>query len=522
MDTSWDVIVAGGGPAGLSAALMLGRARRRVLVIDAGSPRNRFAEHMHGVLGHEGASPRALAAAGRAEAGRYGVAFAEGTVESAWRTEGGLRLRTADGEEHEARALIVATGMADEVPDIPGLASRWGRTVLHCPYCHGWEVGDKRLGVIMTSPASMHQAELVRQWSDRVTVFTAGGGEIDAHSRRRLHARGVRLEEREIAEVVGEGDEIGAVRLSDGRLIGLDAIFTAGDPVPHDAFLAPLGLERDDTPFGSFLSVDFAGRTSDERVWAVGNVVNPGANVPKSIGDGSFVGAAVNGALVASDFDAATSAEATWPDIAEAGFWEERYASTERVWSHAANRVLRDVASDLDPARALDVGCGEGADAIWLAQRGWRVVGLDVSETAIARAAEAADREGVSARTEFSVRALEKVEDASFELVTSSFLHSPAELPREDILREAAAKVATGGRLLVTSHAGAPSWADDAGARAHSAHQRFLSPEEELGRLGLASDAWELLIAEIRTREITSPEGDRGTVDDGVLLLCRR
>lgn len=199
----------------------------------------------------------------------------------------------------------MATGLSDELPDIEGLAQRWGTTVLHCPYCHGWEVREQRLGVIATSPLGLHQAELIRQWSDRVTVFTAGLGPVTSEVEQRLSARGVRLEPDALAAIVGEGTAIDAVRLADGRDVPVDALFTAGTPRPHDAFLAPLDLTRTETPFGSFLAVDPAGHTSHERVWAAGNVINPGASVPMSIGAGSFTGAAVNAALVTWDFDAA-------------------------------------------------------------------------------------------------------------------------------------------------------------------------------------------------------------------------
>ncbi|MGO1507642.1 MAG: NAD(P)/FAD-dependent oxidoreductase [Microbacterium sp.] len=307
-ENSWDVIIAGGGAAGLSAALMLGRSRRRVLVVDAGSPRNRFATHMHGVLGQEGIPPGELLERGRAEAAGYGVEFAEGTVELVEHSEGGLRVTIAAGGALSTRALVAATGLSDELPEIPGLAERWGTTVLHCPYCHGWEVQDQRLGVLTTSPFGLHQAELIRQWSDRVTVFTAGLGDVSPETEQRLRARGVTLEPAPVTAVLGEGTAISAVRLEDGREVYLDAIFTVGAPRPHEAFLASLQLERQETPFGSFIAVDPMGKTSDDRVWAVGNLVNPGANVPMSIGAGAFTGGAVNAALVAWDFDDAAAA----------------------------------------------------------------------------------------------------------------------------------------------------------------------------------------------------------------------
>ncbi|MBG6056457.1 thioredoxin reductase [Salinibacterium sp. CAN_S4] len=307
-DRIWDVIIVGGGVAGLSAALMLGRARRQVLVVDGGSPRNRFASHMHGVLGNEGVEPAVLLERGRNEAASYGVEFERGTVSLVEQAEPFLQVALADRAVRTARSLIVATGLTDELADIPGLRERWGRTVLHCPYCHGWEVRDQRLGVIATSPMGLHQAELVRQWSSRVTLFTAGLGGISGTAKRRLRARGIDLVDTAVTEVLGEGAQIKAVRTENGREIELDAIFTGGALRPHDNFLAPLRLARAEGPMGAFVQVDAMGKTGNDRVWAAGNVVNPAANIAMAIGAGAAVGAGVNAALVAEDFDAAVAA----------------------------------------------------------------------------------------------------------------------------------------------------------------------------------------------------------------------
>lgn len=307
----WDVAIIGGGPAGLSAALLLGRARRRVLVLDAGSPRNRFAAHMHGVLGNEGLPPGELLARGREEAAGYGVAFRDATVDQVEETPSGIRVALTDGGILHARALIVATGLADELPEVPGLAERWGTSVLHCPYCHGWEFQDRRLGVLTTSPMGWHQAELVRQWSDDVVVFTAGAGAPTAEQERRLRSRGIRMIAAPIVEVLGVGDQVTAVRTADGETVEMDALYTAGTPRPHEAFLSGLGLARTDTPLGSFLAVDPMGKTSSDRIWAVGNVVNPAANVPISIGAGAMAAGAVNMALIGAEFDAADFDAAT-------------------------------------------------------------------------------------------------------------------------------------------------------------------------------------------------------------------
>jgi thioredoxin reductase len=306
MEKIWDTIVVGGGPAGLSAALMLGRARRAVLVVDAGSPRNRFAAHMHGVLGSEGLSPRELAERGRAEASAYGVEFRDGSAVGVAEAPGGLEIVLADGEALRTRSLVVATGISDELPDVPGLAERWGRTTLHCPYCHGWEVRDAALGVLVTSPTGIHHAQLIRQWSDRLTVFAEGG--LDEATTARLRSRGVGIETGRVVEIVGDAERMTGVRLAEGRTVPIDAIFAAGTSRPHEEFLGGLGLDRADGPLGSLLAVDHAGRTSHPRIWAAGNVVNPMANVPLSIGAGAFTGGAVNGALVAEDFDLAVDA----------------------------------------------------------------------------------------------------------------------------------------------------------------------------------------------------------------------
>ncbi len=308
----WDVIVVGGSAAGLSAALMLGRARRRVLVIDAGSPRNRFADHMHGVLGNEGTAPRAFVQRGRAEVAAYGVELRDGTVEAVLEADSGLSVVIAGGATQHARALVVATGIADDLPDVPGLAERWGTSVLHCPYCHGWEVRDERLGVLATSPMAMHQAQLVRQWSERVVLFSERMGELDAAAAARLRARGIDIVRAPVVEVLGDGPSITGVRTADGIVTGVDAIFTAGTPTPHDAFLEGLALPRTEQPagLGSFLAVDQTGRTGHPRIWAAGNVVNPMVTVPIAMAAGTMAGSAVNAALVEEDFDLATAARA--------------------------------------------------------------------------------------------------------------------------------------------------------------------------------------------------------------------
>jgi thioredoxin reductase/SAM-dependent methyltransferase len=500
----WDVIIIGAGIAGLSAAQMLGRARRRTLVVDSGSPRNRFAAQMHGVLGQDGTPPSELLERGRAELAAYGVEVVAASVDHIDEADTSVTVRMTGGRTETARALIIATGITDELPGIPGLAEGWGSTVLHCPYCHGWEVRDQRLGVLLLSSQQLHQVQLVRQWSDDVVVFTAMAGELDTDVLRSFRARGIAVETERVVEFAE-----GRVRLADDRDVVVDAIFTAGAPRPHDAFVAGLDLARTD---GGLLAVDPLGRTSSTRIWAAGNVVAPYANVPVSMGAGSMAGAAVNAALVEDDVARAVAE----PER----YWNERYA--DRMWSGKPNATLVDVVGDLAPGRSLDLGCGEGADVVWLAARGWDATGVDLSTTAIARAQAAAEEAGVAVR--FVATDLDRQDpvaeagiDGSFDLVTASFLHSPVALDRTRALRRAAELVARGGHLLVVSHAAPPPWASPA----HVAHHVFLSPGQELDALGLPEAEWETLIVEERSRDAVAPDGSAARLEDSVVLLRR-
>lgn len=518
-NVQWDVVVIGGGAAGLSAALLLGRARRRTLVVDAGSPRHRFAAYMHGVLGNEGIPPADFLERGRVEASGYGVEIFPGTVERVDETETGVEVTLQDREPVQARAVIVATGMTDELPDIPGLAERWGTSVLHCPYCHGWEVADQRLGVLTTSPLGWHQAQLVRQWSEKVTVFTAGLGPLDMATELRLRARGLDLVASPVVEVLGESDRIDAVRTADGALTAIDALFTFGTPRPHSAFLDHLGLATTETPMGRFLAVDAMGRTSSDRIWAIGNVTNPAATVPVSIGAGALAGGAVNAALVTEDFDRAAADPTNWTGLAPTTFWEHRYTSSDRMWSGRVNQALSDITTGLVPGRALDLGCGEGADVIWLAQHGWAATGIDISDTAIRRATDAARAAAIPGeRITFTAADLSALDPGDhYDLVTASFLHSPVELPRTQILRAAAGHVAPGGHLLITAHASAPPWAN----LPEALEPRFLTPNEEIDELHLDPTQWTVRVAEIRPRHTTDPQGNPASIDDSIVLLQR-
>ena len=292
---SYEVVVVGGGAAGLSAALVLGRARRRVAVIDAGAPRNAPAAHMHGFLSRDGMSPADLLAAGRVEVTGYGVELVEDRVVG---IEAGFVARLAGGGSLGARRVLVATGVHDELPEIPGVRERWGRDFLHCPYCHGWEVRDQPLGVLGTLPGSVQHAQLVRQWSDDVAFFVHAY-DLTADERAQLEARGVRIVLGAVARLVVEGDRLTGVEMTDGRFVARTAVFIRPGNVPHDdGLLTGLGCEVDEA---GFATVDATGRTSTPGVWAAGNVVDPRAQVITAAGAGSAAAIAINADLVQED-----------------------------------------------------------------------------------------------------------------------------------------------------------------------------------------------------------------------------
>jgi len=290
-----DVAIVGGGAAGLSAALVFGRARRRVVVIDAGTPRNAPASHMQGFLSRDGMPPAELLRTARAEVRRYGVEIVEDRVVDA---SAGFALRLAGGGTVEARHVLLATGAADEIPDVPGARERWGRDLLHCPYCHGWEVRDQAIGVLGTGPGSVEHAHLLRQWTDDVILFTHETAITDGE-RATLDARGIAVVDGLVERLVVTDDALRAVRLADGRDVPRDALFIRPALRAHaDGPGAALGCEL---LAGGLLQVDAAGRTSVPGVWAAGNAADPRAQVITAAGQGSAVAIAINTALVEED-----------------------------------------------------------------------------------------------------------------------------------------------------------------------------------------------------------------------------
>ena len=294
----YDVIVIGGGAAGLSAALVLSRARRKVLVVDAGSPRNGPAAHMHGYLSRDGVPPADLLAVGHEEVRSYGGEIVDGTVTDLVACGHGFTALLAGGRRISARRVLVTTGLRDELPDIPGLRDRWARDVLHCPYCHGHEVRDRRLGVIGWTAGATRYAQIVRQWTNDLTYFTSPDT-LTAIERSQLLARGVGIIEGVIDQlVINEVDELRGVQMRDGCVIGVDALFVPPRFIPNSTMLVGLGCDVDGD---GWVTVDPTGRTSVPGVWAAGNIVDPRAQVITAAGAGSASAIAMNADLVDED-----------------------------------------------------------------------------------------------------------------------------------------------------------------------------------------------------------------------------
>ncbi|WP_405892890.1 NAD(P)/FAD-dependent oxidoreductase [Streptomyces sp. NBC_00104] len=304
----YEVIVIGGGAAGLSAALVLGRSRRRTLVVDAGEPRNAPAAHMQGFLSRDGMPPAEFLAVGREEIARYGVELVEGRAVDATRSDDGrsFTVTLADGRTVRARRLVVATGLRDELPAVPGIAERFGRDVLHCPYCHGWEVRDEPFGVLATTPMSVHQALIVSQWSKDVTLFlhTVAESDLSDDDLRRLAAAGVPVVPGEVEGLLVTDDRLTGVRLTDGTAYARSVLFTAPRPIPRTSLLEKLGAALDETPFGTYPVVDPTGLTTVPGVWAVGNAMGFSEQVINAASSGYRAGATINGELLMTDLDA--------------------------------------------------------------------------------------------------------------------------------------------------------------------------------------------------------------------------
>lgn len=510
-----DVAVIGGSAAGLAGALQLVRQRRSVIVVDDGSPRNAPADHMHGYLGREGAAPEELRSVGREEVRSYGGEVLTGRVLSVRADDGGFRLGLSGGHTLLARRVLVATGLRDELPAIDGLRERWGREVIHCPFCHGWEVRDRRVVQIVTASIGLHPTPLMRHLCADLTVVLHDGPGVEAETVQALRASGVPVLEGRVERVV---DDEGALRveLADGTALPADAILTGTRVFPRLDALGPLGLEVAPHPagIGEVLVADATGRTSVDGVFAAGNVSDGGAQVLQAAANGSMIGAQIAFSLAGEDLAAGVRPSAVQTE------WDGRYGDSERVWSGRPNGTLVAETDGMRPGTVLDVGAGEGGDALWLAERGWSVTAVDVSARALERLRAEAERRGLEVRAQRrDANDVAPYGDERYDLVSLQYGSFPR-TPEQRGLRNLLGAVAIGGTLLVVAHEA--SWAS--GDIDVAQQTRIYDPGAFVGidevAAALAADpTWRVDLHEARPRPAGAASGHH--VHDVVLRAVR-
>jgi thioredoxin reductase/SAM-dependent methyltransferase len=444
-----DVAVVGGSAAGLAAALQLGRQLRSVIVVDAAEPRNAPADHMHGYLSRDGFAPSELTAIGREEVRSYGSEILAGRVGRVTRTgDDRFRLELVGGHAIVARRVLAATGLVDELPDIDGVAAHWGRDVIHCPFCHGFEVRDRRIVQIITHPMGLHPTVLLRQLSAQLTVVVHDPAGVDDTALDALRAGGVDVRLARVRGVVtGTDGRVAGVELAGGERLAADAVVVGPRYRVRAEPFETLGLRPSAHPsgLGDFLETDATGATAVPGLYAAGNVTDPSAQVLQAAAQGSRVGAMISFSLAEEDLRLAARPSANQTD------WDHRYG-TDRMWSGNPNGTLVKETSGVVPGRALDVGAGEGGDAVWLAEQGWKVTATDISQRALDRVAAEAERCGLKVECHHSdANALDAFEPGAFDLVSAMYASIPR-TPDARGVHNLLDAVAPGGTLLVVSH----------------------------------------------------------------------
>ncbi|MFG6585651.1 MULTISPECIES: NAD(P)/FAD-dependent oxidoreductase [unclassified Sulfitobacter] len=293
-----DVIIIGGSYAGMAASLQLLRARRSVLVIDAGKRRNRTASHSHGFLGQDGVDPAVIASDARRQLKVYPtLTWVEGEAAAVTGERDTFEVATIDGQTYQGRRILFATGVIDNLPGIDGLAQRWGQSVFHCPYCHGYELDKDRIGVIASGPMSLHQAELLAEWGT-VTFFTNGALTLEPAIRQELELKGIAVEDTAIRTIAGEAD----VQLSDNRAFTFSGLFVAPTVTPSTLVPTTLGCDIAEGPMGQMIAVDGSKETTMCGVYACGDAAMMPHSLSLAVGDGAMAGLSIHRSLV-------------WPDM---------------------------------------------------------------------------------------------------------------------------------------------------------------------------------------------------------------
>jgi thioredoxin reductase len=305
MERNWDSIIIGGGAAGLSAALVLGRGRRQTLLMDAGNQSNLPDTGVGALLGHEGLPPAELYAAGRRDLEEFPtVEVRSGTVVTGTGSDGAFELRLEDGRQESARKLIFAMGMDYVTADLPGLEQLWGRSVFHCPFCHGWDVRDGAIAVRGNGPTGIHAALMIRGWSDDVVLLTDGPADLDDEQRQKLAAAGIPVDERPLADLKIEDDSLSAIGFTEGEDLGRDALMVAPKQYQRSDLPQQFGVRvSDPTPMAEdALEVDAFKRTSVDGIFAAGDLAGDLPQVSIAAAAGSFAGMMVIQSLLSEDF----------------------------------------------------------------------------------------------------------------------------------------------------------------------------------------------------------------------------
>jgi thioredoxin reductase len=296
MYMEFDAIIIGGSFAGLEAATYLARALRTVCVIDAGRPRNRFAEHSHGYLSRDGAAPGTILDAARKQLAAYpSVTLIDATASSAASTHDGFAVQTDDGTNYLSRRLVLAYGISDILPDIPGISERWGKTVNHCPYCHGFEFAGGNLGVLHSHEHSIHQARIIREWGP--TTFFLNGRSIDASIESDLQAADISIVPDVVERLVGHGVELDGIRMADGRVVPIAALYVAPESRPNSDIGEQLGCAVEQGALGPVLQTDEMQATSVAGVYAAGDITRSMHAITLAAADGMIAGTAAHRSL---------------------------------------------------------------------------------------------------------------------------------------------------------------------------------------------------------------------------------
>ncbi len=514
-----DVAVIGGSAAGLAAALQLARQRRAVIVVDDNTPRNAAATHTHGYLGREGAQPAELVAIGRDEVRSYGGEVLSGRVLAVHRRDDGLfRVALTGGHSLHARRVLAASGIADELPEVDGLAEHWGDGVIHCAFCHGFEHRDRRLVQLVTHPSGRHATPLLRHLTERLTVVLHNPDGLAEQSTEELTQAGIPVVREQARRILtGPDGAVAGVELADGRTLDADVVLVGPRFHARADTLATVGLTPapHHTGLGTVVEVDERGATTAPGLFAAGNLTDPSMQALQAAAHGSRVGAMIAIDLAEEDLTAGDRPSGQEID------WDRRYAGKDQMWSSNPNGSLVAEAANLPPGRALDVGAGEGADALWLAEQGWQVTACDIASTALARLADEAGRRGLAVRClRTDATDADAFHPDTYDLVCLQY-GSFHRTPDRRGLRNLLGAVAPGGTLLVVGHDLTPlrEPVDVASQTRMWDPNSFVGIEEIVTHLK-DSDSWAVEVHELRPR----PPGAASShhVDDVVLRATRK